>query len=395
MSVSLRKDPYVIPKYSLTGDLLAYLKCPRQYRYYNRGALPPSAPVQLWFGEFIHGVMEESFDRWRTRKGWRNLPWNWEKRIRDIEMTIFKRLASRGLTPPPPLFRRYDDDKPADRRIASFRAEQAINTWGPHLFQLIVEAEVRLSGTRPMPALDRPRADYYGITGVVDVVSSVRLLEAAPDNKLVSRLLATPSIARRLLSGPTEPFDIIIDYKGMRRPPRSSKHLEHSLWHHQEWQLQTYAWLRKLQAPERHVIAGVLLYLNELYPSVEDVRALRQDIRTDATDVPPVDLDLGIVSSGPLTHDRIKELSQNFREERSIRIVTIESETLTRSLSQFDGVVSQIEGAIALERTGDSVKEAWQPRPDASTCTACDFKYHCDGAASFDAGEVQRRVTVP
>ena len=395
MAVSLRKDPYVIPKYSLTGDLLAYLKCPRQYRYYNRGALPPSAPVQLWFGEFIHGVMEESFDRWRVRQDWRNLPWNWENRIRDIETTIFKRLASRGLTPPPPLFRRYETGEPVERRIASFRAEHAINTWGPHLFQLIVEAEVRLSGTRPMPALERPRSDYYGITGVVDVVSSVRLREAAPDNKLVSRLLATPSIARRLSSRSAEPFDIIIDYKGMRRPPCGSKDFEQSLWHHQEWQLQTYAWLRKLQAPERHTIAGVLLYLNELYPSVEDVRALRQDLTKDATDVRPVDSDLRIVSAGPLTHDRIKELSQNFREERSIRIVTIESETLSRSLSQFDGVVSQIEGAIALERAGDSVKEAWQPRPDAPTCTACDFKYHCDGAASLDAGDVQRRVTVP
>lgn len=392
MRISLRKEPYIIPNYSLTGDLLAYLKCPRQYRYYNRGALPPSTPVQLWFGEFIHGVMEESFDRWVNRRSHQIFPWNWESRIRDIETTIFRRLASRGLLPPPPLFRSYEHGKPVERRLASFRAEQAINIWGPHLFPLIVEAEVRLSATRSMPKMDQQRADYYGITGIVDVVSSVGLKTARAGNSLVARLREVPAISR-LLAESTQPFDIIVDYKGMRRPPNKTEDIDRSLWHHQEWQVQTYAWLRKLQVPDRQTVAGVILYLNELLPSVEDMRALRQDLRTGATDVQPSASDLKVILAGTLSRKSTLALNAGFLQDRSIRIVPVGDSTIAKSLTEFDHVISEIETSLVTERATCSIIKAWAPNPEPSTCTACDFKYHCDGPAKNS--KINRTVTVP
>jgi PD-(D/E)XK nuclease superfamily len=100
MRLSRVRPPYEIPSYSLTGDLLAYLNCGLQYRYQNRGALPPSTPVQLWFGEFIHAVMEEAYLRWNTTPTLHALPWDWETVIRPIELEIFRRLRARGLAAP-------------------------------------------------------------------------------------------------------------------------------------------------------------------------------------------------------------------------------------------------------------------------------------------------------
>ena len=37
MKLSTRSKPYIIPEYSLTGDLLSFLTCNLQYRYQNKG----------------------------------------------------------------------------------------------------------------------------------------------------------------------------------------------------------------------------------------------------------------------------------------------------------------------------------------------------------------------
>ena len=116
--------------------------------------MPPSKPIQLWFGEFIHGVMDEAYLEWKENHKMRRFPWDWKTEIRDIELRIAKRLKSRGLNPPPRVFCPYDSSFPyrglcpdtnhPHKLIASQRAEEAINTWGPHLFPLIDEAEVKL-----------------------------------------------------------------------------------------------------------------------------------------------------------------------------------------------------------------------------------------------------------
>jgi CRISPR/Cas system-associated exonuclease Cas4 (RecB family) len=386
MTLTVRPNPYIIPEYSLTGDLLSYLNCGLQYRYYNRGALPPATPVQLWFGEFIHGVMEEAYLQWRDQ-GLRRFPLDWIHQLRPMEMQIHKRLLARGLYPPPNLFCPYEvatksqgvcpDVNHPHQLLASKRAEAAINTWGQYLFPLVDQAEVRLTGIRDMPGYQQAvsRSNYYGVTGIVDVLSSVNLKKAPKGNLILHFIRKHPEIERHSQSLPEQEYEIIIDYKGMRRPSTSDP-----AWNHHEWQVQTYAWLRQQQPGAKPVAAGIVFYLNELVPSREDFKQLLDDVNSAITDILPTGADLDSIkkwqkgSGTPL-------LSMPYLEERSIRIFPVTECSKANSLRQFDAVVGDIEGSVLTEMQSGQINGSWRPNPAERTCTACDFKTFCSNPA--------------
>ena len=387
MSLSRRPRPYIIPEYSLTGDLLAYLTCGLQYRYHNKASLPPSTPVQLWFGEFIHGVMEEAYRKWQQGAQFQRFPWNWDTDIRDIELEIDRRLRAGGLYPPPRLFCPYNastttqglcpDTNHPHKLIASQRTDAAINTWGPHLFPLIHESEVRLKGIRSMPGYQPnvSRSNYYGINGVVDVLSSVKLQTSSPGNLILRYIHQNSTLQQMINNLNTEEYEIIIDYKGMRRPSTTSP-----TWKYHEWQILTYAWLRSMEPQSKPVVAGILFYLNELSPSREDMKELKNDVASGSTDVMPQGLDLRNIQNWSQTAP-IPQLSGPFREERSIRIICCDPSHIRNALQSFDAVVNDIENCVLSEMQGNNITASWQPNPDQRTCTACDFKTFCPNPA--------------
>lgn len=395
MTLSVRDTPYIIPEYSLTGDLLSFLVCPLQYRYHNKGSLPPSKPVQLWFGEFIHGVMEEAYKEWNLNNR-RQFPWNWIPEIRDIELQIDKRLKAKGLNTRAKNFcpfsadevsaRMCPDNNHPHKRIASKRADAAINVWGQHLFPLIDEAEVKLKDIRDMPNFDeeKSRSYYYGITGIVDVISSINLLKNQPGNLILNHLNNNNEIQEILGCLETPEYEIIIDYKGMRRPSKyilddSNDLVINPVWEHHEWQILTYAWLRYKQSKSK-IVAGILFYLDELVPSNNDMNDLKKDVRNTLTDImPPNKFDEENILEWKSGDEPL--LTSTYKENRSIRIIPITNDKIMESLVKFDDVVNDIENAVLTEVQGNNITSAWHSNPVERTCTACDFKTVCPNPA--------------
>lgn len=382
MHISKRSKPFIIPEYSLTGDLFSYLSCGLQYRYHNKGSLPPSIPVQLWFGEFIHSVMEEAYLNWKEEDK-KIFPWAWNPYIREIEMEIYRRLQATGLSAPFNLFCPYDsetisprlckDENHPHKLIASRRAELAINIWGKHLFPLIDEAEIKLKGTRNLPPeLEKvSRSKYYGIKGVVDVISSVSIRNIPSNNLIINYLLENHELIKHIRGLDSHEYEIIIDYKGMARPS-----IESESWKHHEWQILTYAWLRSKQPDSKKVIAGIIFYINELEPSVENLLELKEDIEKRSTDIMPKGKDLELIKKWR-KNQKLPQLSDGFKEQRSIRIIPVTSNKINHALNKFDEIVGEIEMCVYLETSGRGINSSWRYNPIERNCTVCDFKTYC------------------
>jgi len=386
MPLSVKKPVYSLPSYSLTGDLLGFLRCGLQYRFQRIGNLPSSRPVQLWFGEFIHGVMEEAFLKYREQVAANHPPiWPWPKvevdRICDLVNT---RLKARGL----------EAWAPNIRALGYQRAEAAIQDLGPHLLPIVSEAEVRLTGSRPIPAipvaLQFRKADRYEMVGVVDVVTSVKLADPKVDaNPIVKAIL------NGLPAGLPPEFEVIIDYKGMRRPPSNSR--RSNLWQQYAWQVQTYATLRAAQTGSKPVVAGALLYVNELKPTRTDGYLLRREVRGALTDVTP---NPGTPDEAELRRHwpsgQAPQFSLDFRLERALRVVKVDPVSVQAAQAAFDRVVHDIESCRGTEAHGGTILTAWPCNTaEQATCVVCDQRTYCQGFRTLFAQKLGSEPILP
>jgi len=314
-------------------------------------------------------------------------PWVWDPDIRNIELEIDRRLRTKGLYPTPRVFCPYTsttytrglcpDTNHPHKLIASRRAEAAINTWAPYLFPLVHEAEVRLQGIRNMPNYrsGHSRCNYFGITGIVDVITSVNLLNANPGNLILHYIQGNNAIQDIINNLSTDEYEIIIDYKGMRRPP-----IQSDLWQYHEWQVHTYAWLRSQQIQSNVVVAGIVFYLNELVFSNSDIIELKADIISHSTDIMPQGLDLQRIQNWA-RGSTIPRLTGPLKEARSIRIIPCNTANINNSLQQFEHVVNDIENCVLTEMQGRDIPSVWRPIPNQRNCTVCDFKTFCSNPA--------------
>ncbi|MDI1450814.1 PD-(D/E)XK nuclease family protein [Polyangium sp. 6x1] len=377
MPLNVRGIPFEVPSYSLTGDILSYQRCGLQYRYYNGSSLPPSRPVQMWTGEFVHGVMEEAYRIWDLKRDQLPFPWSceitpWGKQappgrpendIGTLGDLVEARLAAGGKI--------SRSDK---ARMAAYRrAAAAVNELGPHLFPLVTAAEEKISGTRAMPPTAQRvgRGDRYELTGVVDVISSVRA-RAHEGNELVK-------LASAVVDPGLENFDLIVDYKAARRPDQKSEY-----WTHHAWQVQTYAWLRNQAPGMARVGAGIIVYVNEFAPSSSELEEYVHEIRQGAADVVP---EPGSADYYAIHRWQpgaaVPALSLAFRMKRAIRVIDVTDARIKDAVAAIDDVVTEIEASAQAEFQSGSIPKHWKACGDAATCEACDFKHTCPSPAQM------------
>lgn len=371
MAIKAKGEPYEIPRYSLTGDLLSFLECEVQYRFNSKGLMPPSTPVQRWFGDFIHGVMEVGFSEWKDgRLDLNNMDFEDTQRIAKI---VAERLEDRGLHPYGSLYIKEDsgNNKRKDYN-GNMIAHYSLSRWAPSLYPLINDNEVKMEDIRPMIGYGQglSKSEYYAVQGVVDVISTFDVRRFQANNPLVKALMLNETVSDLISQ---DEYEIIIDYKGMERPP-----IDSDTWKHHEWQLNTYMWLRdqqiKAEGRKTPILAGVLLYLNELHLSKAAIERLQKVVAEGRTDIMPKEADLRRLQNG-------NKFSENFRIKRSIRVVAYNPEDIQSSLEHFDNVVKCIESNLISEQSDSTdVWKHWTGQYSKDRCVACDLKTFCPHA---------------
>ena len=372
MVIQTKRKPYSIPRYSLTGDLLSFLECEIQYRFNSKGSMPPSTPVQMWFGDFIHGVMEVAFNEWKDG----NLdidPIDFEESQR-IAKIVAERLEDRGLKPYWGLYIKEDTTrKKRNECNANLIAYYSLYFWAPHLFPLINDNEVKMEEVRDLNGYDQglTTSDRYAVEGIVDVISTFDVTKFQARNPLVKALMLDESISD--IIGNQDEYEIIMDYKGMERPS-----IDSDIWKYHEWQLHTYMWLRseqlKSKGKKTPVLAGVLLYLNELYLSKSAIKNLQDIVKAGRTDIMPTGDNIDKL-------DNKDRFSGDFRIKRSVRVLAFNPDKIRESLFEFDNVVQKIESNVIHEMEDPTnVWNHWNGKHFAQRCTACDLKTFCPHA---------------
>ncbi len=119
--------------------------------------------------------------------------------------------------------------------------------------------------------------------------------------------------------------------------------------------------------------------MNELVPSKEDLALIKEEMKNGLIDERTLEKykkDFELIDKWQ-DDDKAPELSNEFKLERSIRIINIDSKEIDKSLEKFDEVVYNIEESLINEMKGCKIQDAWKAEADERTCTACDFRTFC------------------
>ena len=356
--ISVKREPFEIPCYSLSSDLLGYRQCPLQYRFVRISQLPPSRPVQMWFGEFVHFVLEHSFKYYKKTK---TIPTG--ILLEEICEKVRKKLATRGIF----ARNRYIYKLAVDRVIL---INEKIS---PDLFKLMEYAEKKVSGTEKFDTIyNYLPADRFEITGVIDILSKNKLQlhdKIYTGNLIKKKILDKFKDEKKSLPSIDEEYEMIVDYKGMIRPPKNNP-----TWERHKLQLLLYKFLREKQPDANKVIAGILIYINEIKPTKSDLKKIFK--KFNFLDIKP---EKGSSDYIAIKNKDLNNISEELKIDRTIRIEILDDELTMNALQEFKKTVIEIEKRKFDEKNIKNIIDSWKPdsAPDKDTCAPCDYRYKC------------------
>ena len=137
--------------------------------------------------------------------------------------------------------------------------------------------------------------------------------------------------------------------------------------------------MRRKQSDALPVVAGVLLYVNELSPTSGDLSDLKKEAKAGMTDVAPASGSPEAALLSAWTPGKpLPNLPFEFRLRRAFRIVPVTKTSVDQALLQFDDVVKRIETCRGREVYGDGVLKSWERNPaEEQTCVVCDSRTFC------------------
>ena len=104
---------------------------------------------------------------------------------------------------------------------------------------------------------------------------------------------------------------------------------------------------------------------------------IKEELKIDLTDVgKEYPEDVKLIENWE-EDDKAPELSNAFKIDRSIRIISVDENEKNDALLKFDSVVANIEESLIKEMQGCKIQEAWKADSDERNCSACDFRTFC------------------
>ncbi|MHA1340227.1 MAG: PD-(D/E)XK nuclease family protein [Promethearchaeota archaeon] len=324
--------------YSITGDILAYKTCPRQYGFFKQRNFIPSSSGQIFFGEIIHKVLDHCHRHYKQNK---KIPTCSE--LENYFIEVEKSLLAHGI--------RYLSKGLRDRALFLLQLFNLI--LGELTYPTILDTECSLKKLQTIPQDD---SDFkYIMNGVVDVI--------------------------KLQNNQIE----IWDYKGGRKNQHDRMFKEYIN------QIIVYTYLYQNQyGSESPVDRGRIVFVGEMdnlfaektkgtkktpLEYVKDILLEEKPSETNTQNPENIKKHWSNISKNHLLSLLNKE-PEDILKEISI-CETLHPEKIQNVIQDFDFTVLEIEKELAMPFHQQwSIKNKDPPHSD--TCKACELRWSCE-----------------